>query len=197
VTTSVPRQGGRVVVWSHDPALAEACRAEGIGPPERVASAYEAAAELLAGPAGAVVIDLSQLRRAHLPLLEIARERQTEVIGVGALGDELTSEELSGVRLAGRSELPALLAAAPAAGESAQLPEEPEPGAVASEPGAGPAQLGPDEVQAAGPDDTKAGAFRSKARPAESKTSRREPAPADPSALLTAEELAALLEDAS
>jgi hypothetical protein len=197
--TSAARQGGRVVVWSHDPALAEACGATGADRPcQRVASAYEAAAELLAGTAGALVIDLSQLRRAHLPLLAIAREHGVEAIGVGPLGEELTSEELSGLRLAGRAELTLLVAASRAAGDPAEAADEREAGDAPPDLDAGPADAASEGAETVPPDDAQAGAAGSEARPAAGKTSRREPgAPANPSALLTAEELDALLEDES
>ena len=69
-----------------------------------VGSPYEAAAELLAGPAAVLVVDLRFLTRHHR-LLDIARMTATEVLGTGPLPAGTSSDELSGLRLVGRNDL--------------------------------------------------------------------------------------------
>ncbi len=71
-----------------------------------VASAYEAAAEILSAPTGAMVLDLRLLPVRHLRLLETARQMGVEILAVGSVPVGLTSEDLSGVRLTARADLP-------------------------------------------------------------------------------------------
>jgi hypothetical protein len=74
-----------------------------------VATAYEAAAELIAAPALAIVIDLRLMGPRHLRLLQIARERRVEMLAVGSIPPGLTAEDLSGIRLLARADVkPAL-----------------------------------------------------------------------------------------
>jgi hypothetical protein len=75
-----------------------------------VESGYEAAAEILAEPALALVIDLSCLTPPHRKLLRVAREAGVEVFGVGSLPAGMSAEDLSGVRLISTGDLPDLLA---------------------------------------------------------------------------------------
>ena len=98
--------GPRVVVFSRDPALggAELAGLAGAPAPVRVSSAYEAAAEILADPPAALVIDLRALTARHVRLLEIARSRQVHMLAVGALPSGLTADDLNGVRLTARSD---------------------------------------------------------------------------------------------
>ncbi len=77
----------------------------------RVHSAYEAAAELLIAPADAMVIELACLQAPHLKLLELARSKNIEILGVGQFPASLTSDDLSGVRLTSLTDLPAAIAA--------------------------------------------------------------------------------------
>ena len=118
----------RVVILSRDPALAadelrDVAGAEVHG--IRVASPYEAAAEMLAAPVSVLLADLRSLSRRHLRLLEIARELDVEILAVGTLPSGLTAEQLSGVRLLSMRDLPAAIArvsspaeeAAPVTGE--------------------------------------------------------------------------------
>lgn len=74
-----------------------------------VASPYEAAAELIASPAAALVVDLRLMGPRHLRLLEIARSGGAELLAVGPLPPGMTAEDLSGVRLLARADLPAAL----------------------------------------------------------------------------------------
>ena len=74
-----------------------------------VPSPYEAAAELIAEPALALVIDLRLMGRRHLRLLRIARERGAEMLAVGAVPAGLSAEDLSGIRLVARADLKAAL----------------------------------------------------------------------------------------
>jgi hypothetical protein len=103
-----------------------------------VASAYEAAAEILAAPAAALVIDLRMMAVRHLRLLQIARVGGAEVLAIGGIPSGLTAEDLSGVRLIARAELRAALEAVlrsrEVRHESAAGPEEERPAQVAEEP---------------------------------------------------------------
>lgn len=104
-----------------------------------VAGAYEAAAEILAAPTAALVLDLSLLPPRHLPLLEVARKMQVPVLACGVPPAGMTADRLAGVtftsfanlasaiqdRLA--KESPAVTsAAAPAKVEPAAAPAVPE-----------------------------------------------------------------------
>lgn len=77
----------------------------------RAPSGYEAAAELLAARAEALVVDLRLLGGKHLRLLEIARTQGVEILAVGSLPIGMTAEDLSGVRLISRRDLGGALAA--------------------------------------------------------------------------------------
>ena len=90
----------RVVVFSHDSALGRFGREV-----VRVASAYEAAAELLGGGVRALVIDLRALTDRHVRLLDVAREMGVEMLAVGSLPPHLSSNELNGVRLIAHDQL--------------------------------------------------------------------------------------------
>ncbi len=70
-------------------------------------SGYEAAAEILAAPAAAIVLKLEILSKRHVGLLNIARRMGLEIIGVGASSGEISlgAEELSRVRLISISDL--------------------------------------------------------------------------------------------
>jgi hypothetical protein len=82
--------------------------AEGVAPGPAcaaVTSAYEAAAELLASPAAALVVDLRVLRPGHAGLIRIARKAGAELWGVGPLPAWASSDQLNGMRLLGRGQL--------------------------------------------------------------------------------------------
>jgi len=98
----------RVILLSHDNAIAEeisARQADGEIGCIRVASGYEAAAELLVEPAVALVIDFSAMAGRHVQLLEIARELRVAVLGVGELPSRVSAAQLSGVQLISRADL--------------------------------------------------------------------------------------------
>ena len=76
-----------------------------------VNTAYEAAAELLASPAIALIVDLALLPARHTRLIKIARSIEVPVFGVGSLPPGLSADQLSGVRLASRDELGEMLLA--------------------------------------------------------------------------------------
>ncbi len=101
----------RVVVLSRDKGFAEL--QGGAAPANeqivRVANGYEAAAEILAEDAAALVIDLGALGGRHLRLLEVAREAGVEMLVVGAIPAGMSSDVLSGARLLGGSDLPAAI----------------------------------------------------------------------------------------
>ena len=103
--------GGRVVVWSHDPTLAAAGDNGQTAGLQfiSVGSAFETTAELLAAPAVALVIDLRLLSPRHLRLVQIARDLRLEMLAVGSLPAAMTAEDLSGIRLVSRVDLPTLL----------------------------------------------------------------------------------------
>lgn len=63
-----------------------------------VSSGYEAAAELLAAATNALVVKLSSLTEKHLKLLDIARQRGVELLGMGS-ADELNADDLNGIKL--------------------------------------------------------------------------------------------------
>ena len=110
------------------------------------ASAYEAAAELLAGPAAVLVVDLRLLRPGHARLIEIARQAGAELLGVGPLPAWASSDQLGGMRLVGQGQLADALRAAGAGEPAASGPQGPPPGGQAGTyeaqgPGARPARL--------------------------------------------------------
>jgi hypothetical protein len=108
-----PSSGGRVVVLSLDVALAAVDATDEVSlEVVRADSAYEAAAELLAAPTSALVLDLRLLAPRHLRLLEIARSLDVEMLAVGTLPKALSTEDLSRVRLIARRDLPDAVAAA-------------------------------------------------------------------------------------
>ena len=124
--------GARIVVLSQDSSLAWSTD----GPDDRVtfahaSSGYEAAAEMLSAPARALIIDLRLLPGRHLQLLEVARDLEVEIFAVGSLPIGMTAEDLSGVRLIARKDLPAAVRALPPAPAEAGDPpprgQPPEP----------------------------------------------------------------------
>jgi hypothetical protein len=126
----------RVVVLSADaPVRAALADAAGLRSPQAppgaecvvVQSPYEAAAELVAGPAIALVVDLRLMSPRHLRLLQIGRERNVELLAVGGVPAGLTPEDLSGVRLVARADLKAALERV-VAGASARLGAGPSAG---------------------------------------------------------------------
>jgi len=201
----------RVVVLSRDSALASRL-ADLCAPPVavvRVASGYEAGAEILAAPVAAMVIDFRSMDPAHARLLDMARETGVEMLGVGATPRGLRIDQLSGLRLVSRTELPAAVGRiAQAARQAAPVDRAPEPP---------PEPQAPSPVQAAEPTPRPRRPARKTAK--RRKTARKRPKPAptapaekpfpapaepapveplptgSPSQLLTPEELAALLED--
>jgi len=125
----------RVVVLSQDSSLAWSTDGRGAGVVfAHTPSGYEAASELLAAPTTALVIDLRLLAGRHLRLLEIARDLDVEIFAVGSLPIGMTAEDLSGVRLIARRDLPqavGALAPAPRPAPAPAEPPEPEPTHVA------------------------------------------------------------------
>ena len=203
-----------VVVLSRDPALGAHLTDRGVPGVDiaRVASAYEAGAEILAGPVAAIVIDFRALGSAHQRLLDVARQMNVEVFGLGTPPPGMGADGLSGVRLMSRADLPAALAdLAAEAAEAAGPKEAGQPEAVASEP---PEPEAPKPARKKATRRKKAAkrAARPKAkRSAKAKAVAKAPprqtpaeptdapgrseAPKAPSDLLTPDELAALLED--
>jgi hypothetical protein len=115
----------RAVVLSRDEGFCRSPRLRCV----RADSAYEAAAELLAGPCLALVIDLRAMSVRHLRLLEVARKLGLEVLACGPLGPVMDSDQLAGVRLVARPELAAELerlaeAEAPPEEDAAAMPEQ-------------------------------------------------------------------------
>lgn len=98
----------RVVVLSRDRGFAEL--QGGAAPASeqivRVPNGYEATAEILAEDAAALLIDLRALGSRHLRLLEVARETGVEMLVVGTMPAGMSSDVLSGARLLARSDLP-------------------------------------------------------------------------------------------
>ena len=108
-----PAPAVRVVVLSRDTALAwigrGAREAEGMRIVS-VPSAFEAAAEILMEPAAALLIDFRAMGRQDIRLLQIARRMDVPLLGIGTLPGPFSTDELSGVRLVSREDLPAALA---------------------------------------------------------------------------------------
>ena len=105
-------RGRKIIILSRDAGVARAVRGEDSASRYyclRVTSPYEAAAELLAEPPLAIVIDLRCLTPGDLPLIEMARQRGLEVLAVGAVPLGITTTDLSGVRLSARGHLSGLL----------------------------------------------------------------------------------------
>jgi len=74
----------------------------------RAANPYEAAAELLAGPAAALVVDLRTICPRHAGLFEVARRMQIPVLAHGTVPSQM-HQALDGVRLVEPDRLPAEL----------------------------------------------------------------------------------------
>ncbi len=72
----------------------------------RVPNGYEATAEILAEDAAVLLIDLRALGSKHLRLLEVAREAGVEILVVGTIPAGMNSDVLSGARLLAKSDLP-------------------------------------------------------------------------------------------
>ena len=182
--SSVPR----VVVASPDGALRSALA---LRPGEAecvlVASPYEAAAELIAAGATAFVIDLRLMGPRHLRLLQIARERGVEMLAVGGIPAGLTAEDLSGIRLLARADLKAAMEKLLQDRQGRYEPAAPPGGKQAS---AVPASAPVQRPAAPQSDGEKA---RKKEAPAP-EAAARTPAQGLRS-ILSAEELAALMED--
>ena len=106
-------RNGRVIVLSRDSALVAAVRRiDGRTEPVFVSTAYEAAAEILAASASALVLDLRLVGPRHARLLGIARDRQLAMFAIGALAAGMTTEDLNGIRLVARGDLATALEAA-------------------------------------------------------------------------------------
>lgn len=75
-----------------------------------VNSGYEAAAELLTGPAAALAVDLGRITASHVPLLDLADRLSVPVVGFGTISAEISSERLSRLRLTGPDRLGEVLA---------------------------------------------------------------------------------------
>ncbi len=116
-TFSGSAAAGRVVVLSRQqgfltkitkatkPTLASAGSGAGRMQVIRVENPYQAAAEILAEPTEALVIDFRLLTSQHLRLIKIANELDIAILGVGALPVNISSDELSGVQLIGTDDL--------------------------------------------------------------------------------------------
>jgi hypothetical protein len=122
--------GRKVIVLSRDAMFAQAAQSDNSTSQYRclrVTSPYEAAAELLAEPPLAIVVDLRCLTPGDLPLIEMARQRGLEVLAVGAVPLGVTTTDLSGVRLSARDHISVHLenlASLPLSGE--QVPVSPQ-----------------------------------------------------------------------
>jgi hypothetical protein len=179
----------RVVILSRDHTLARAELEELCSRGMqclRWSSAYEVAAELLSGTVDALVLDLRMLTGRNTRVLQIARERGVEVLAVGMLPASVSTENLSGVRLAGMRDLPEILqqlgTRAPVKPETPPQPPTPEP-AEPAETEAAPVEEPPAEAPPEAPPDPPA----DKAKSVESMGQMH--------GVLTPEELSALLEN--
>ena len=138
------------------------------------ASGYEAAAELLAASAAALVLDLGRITDAHRPLLTLAAGMKIPVVAFGTVRAAMSGERLAGLHLATRASVADVLASV--LGEA--------PGEGGEEPAAAGPPLGPLQAE-----------FRPAGAAAETAPSRAERPPAKPGRPLTDDELKALLGD--
>ncbi|MFB3894502.1 MAG: hypothetical protein ACE15C_21075 [Phycisphaerae bacterium] len=185
---------GRAVVLSRDASFCPPCPVQCVA----VACAYEAAAEILAAPTLALVVDLRALARRHLRLLEIARHLGVEILASGPLPAGMNAGDLGGVRLIALADLPAEL------GRLAAAEPRPVPAPTLAVPEGEPSQETPgplpetsqSEIRPAEPEEPPP---RPAAPPAAhlAPAKLREPAAQTPSLdqVLTSEELSALLEN--
>jgi len=185
-TTSV---SASIVVLTRDAALA--ARLEALGNGARctvVASGYEAAAEILAGPVAALVVDFRALGPAHVRLLGLARRRSVELLGMGKPPEGLSIAQLSGMRLVSADDLPAAIRRA-----AAPPPAPAAPPAVEVPPTVAEAELAQTDAPSEGsyvpvePSPV--------AQPPRAEAEGVTQVSSSPRSLLTPEELAALLED--
>ncbi|KPK78951.1 MAG: hypothetical protein AMJ81_14250, partial [Phycisphaerae bacterium SM23_33] len=65
----------------------------------RVNSGYEAAAEMLAAPTSALLVDLGRITPAHVALLRLAGQLAVPVVAFGAVSAELRADTLARTRL--------------------------------------------------------------------------------------------------
>jgi hypothetical protein len=187
--------GLRVVVLSRDPQLGLGLADHCASPIAltRAPSGYEAAAEILALPVSALVVDFRAFGASHRRLLEIARQMDVDVLGVGALPGGMDSEDLDGVRLVSRRALAGALDRL-AAAAGADVPPQPRPTPTAAAPRAATTEERDEQPPAsrddAEPPDQAEGEVEAQPE-AETQPSRAQ----TPGELLTPEEISALLED--
>lgn len=176
-----------------------------------VGCGYEAAAEILADGATALVVDLRLLGARHLPLLDLAARNGTAVFATGSVHPGTSAEQLSGVRLAAQDDLPDLLAELLAENAPPRSRTAPNPKEASAPPARGPSAEIPARASSARnpgglrrpgePPPAPApanGQYQSEGRANRSPAARGagEPdADGDARSVLTPEELAALLED--
>ena len=145
------------------------------------ASGYEAAAELLAASAAALVLDLGRITDAHRPLLTLAAGMKIPVVAFGTVRAAMSGERLAGLHLATRASVADVLASVlgEAPGEGGEEPAAARAPLVPLQ-----AEYRPAEAEAPSPE-------------AEPAPSRAERPPAKPRRALTDDELKALLGDDS
>ncbi len=123
----------RVVLLSREESFCAPERLAGLlGHCIRVESPYEAAAELLAAPAVAMVIDLRCFSARHAPLIKIASHMGAETIGCGRVPQSLPENAYSGMHLLAAKDLASRIQrlieldrlAPPVLAEIAQVQEE-------------------------------------------------------------------------
>jgi hypothetical protein len=144
-------RGGRVVLLSRDSTVVNSVLAELPGgvTAVRAETPYEAAAELLAEPADALVLDLRLMAPRHVGLLEIARRRGAPVLAVAALPAAMSAEQLDGVRLIARDRLGSAVAELAAAHREAAAATAEPPAAARPAPPAPSTGEGDEEPPAA------------------------------------------------
>jgi len=108
-------QAARLVYLTRDAALVDrTVRSEQAATVQTISvpSAYEAAAEMLAAPTAALVIDLRAMSGRHGGLLSMARELNVETLGFGPLPTGLARDQVAGLRLVRQEDLPAAISEA-------------------------------------------------------------------------------------
>lgn len=122
----------RVVVWVRDASWRRAARGLGLRTVE-VESGYEALAEMLTATAAVLVVELSLLSPRHVRLVEAARQRGVDVLGLGGLHPNVSVAALSGVRLVSSDDLAAAVERLAAAAASEHTATAIDPGIFVAE----------------------------------------------------------------
>lgn len=193
----------RAVLLSHDPLVGARveCLCRQGWQIIRVATGFEAAAEILASPVTALLIDLRAMSDIHRRLLELAERLEVQSLAIVGNGLGTNEPALTHLRRVALEDIPTVLATMAAevtVSAHSKAPEDPRdthPDTGVYEPTVAPATQASTKNPAGIPP-----AARDEAPPVQAEEKRvlltpKSKPPKTRQALLTAEELAALLED--